>query len=255
MSRRSFIQTSAAAGAAAGVAMWGAPSFGARLRDTKLRVLSIGVIGTIGEADRHNVAAHPDAEIVGLCDIDAEFLAKAGGEHPDAFRCEDYREAFAKYGDKFDAVIVSTPDHSHCAIMTTALAHDKHVYGQKPLVHELEELETLGRAVKAKPNLVTQTGAQRIAHPARRAAVDILRGGGLGKVIEAHVVFGNGRWRAGSTSPTVCWAIRSTRPRASTTTCGSTGRSSSRAGRTWCSGSGAAGGSMAAGRSLTGWCI
>ena len=193
ISRRAFIQTSAAAG----VAVLGAPSFASRLSDTKLRVLSIGVIGTIGGADRQNVAAHPLAEIVGLCDIDAESLAKAGEEHPDAFRCEDYREAFAKYGDKFDAVIVSTPDHSHCAIMTTALAHDKHVYGQKPLVHELEELETLGRAVRAKPKLVTQTGAQRIAHPARRAAVDILKSGGLGKVIEAHVVFGNGALAGG----------------------------------------------------------
>ena len=28
-------------------------------------------------------------------------------DHPDAFTCKDYREAFAKHADKFDAVIVS----------------------------------------------------------------------------------------------------------------------------------------------------
>ncbi len=191
-SRREFIQYVTAAS----VAAVGLPKRAWALRDTKLRVLSIGVIGTIGEADRKAVASHPSAEIVGLCDIDSGSLAKAAQEHPNAFKCADYREAFDKHGDKFDGVIVSTPDHSHCAIMTLALSKGKHVYGQKPLVHELEELETLGQAARARPKLVTQTGAQRIAHAARRAAVDILKGGGLGRVIEAHIVFGGGA-RAG----------------------------------------------------------
>jgi predicted dehydrogenase len=163
---------------------------GGGIADTKLRVLSIGVVGTIGEADRKAVASHPLAEIVGLCDIDPAAMTKAAKDHPSAFQCVDYREAFDRYADKFDAVIVSTPDHSHCAIMTLALSKGKHVYGQKPLVQQLEELEILSRAIKAKPNLATQTGAQRIEHAPRRAAVDILRGGGLGKVIEVHITFG-----------------------------------------------------------------
>src|SRR5262249_2902922 len=150
---------------AAGAATLVLPRVSWARRDTKLRVLSIGVIGTIGEADRHTIAAHPQVEMVGLCDVHAESLAKAGAEHPGAFRCADYREAFDKHGDEFDGVIVSTPDHSHCAIMTMALSRGKHVYGQKPLVHELEELETLSRMVHARPKLVTQTGAQRIESP------------------------------------------------------------------------------------------
>jgi predicted dehydrogenase len=190
LSRRNFIQSTAAIG------ILGAPAFTRRRADTRLRVLSIGVVGTIGEADRHQVAAHPLADIVGLCDVDANALAQAASEHPDAFTCADYREAFDKHADKFDAVIVATPDHSHCAIMTTALAAGKHVYGQKPLVQQLEELEILHRAVAARPDLQTQTGAQRIAHPPRRAAVDILKSGDLGRVIDVHIVFG-GSARAG----------------------------------------------------------
>lgn len=185
-SRRQFIQYITAASAAAFVA----PSFAWGLSDTRLRVLSIGVIGTIGGHDRKTIAAHPSVDMVGLCDVDANALAEASKDHPNAFTCADYREAFDKHGDKFDAVIVATPDHSHCAIMTHALSKGKHVYGQKPLVHQLEELEILGRAAEAHPKLVTQTGAQRIEHPPRRAAVDILKSGGLGKVIEVHVTFG-----------------------------------------------------------------
>lgn len=151
----------------------------------KLRVLSIGVVGTIGEADRKAVAAHPDAEIVGLCDVDSNYLAQAAKDHPNAFTCKDYREAFAKHADKFDAVIVSVPDFSHAPMILTAMAHDKHVYGQKPLVHQLAELAMVEMALKTKPNLVTQLGNQRMVHPGRRAALEILRDGKLGKAIEA----------------------------------------------------------------------
>jgi predicted dehydrogenase len=186
VSRREFIRSTAAAGAAV-IAM---PSLGSVQSDTRLRVLSIGVIGTIGGADRKEVNSHPLADIVGLCDVDATALAEAASEHPDAFTCADYREAFDRHGDKFDAVIVATPDHSHCSIMTLALSRGKHVYGQKPLVQQLEELEILDQAIRARPDLATQTGAQRIQSAARRAAVDILRSGDLGRVIEVHIAFG-----------------------------------------------------------------
>src|SRR4051812_3698317 len=123
LTRRRFLSNTALGGPAGAIA-FARPALarGWRLTDTKLRVLSIGVVGTIGETDRHNIAKHPRVEIVGLCDVDEEAMAKAAADHPDAFRCADYREAFDRYGDRFDAVIVATPDHSHCSIMTTALA-------------------------------------------------------------------------------------------------------------------------------------
>lgn len=183
LDRRHFLRSTAAAGL--GLTALGMSRARAASPNGKLRVLSIGVVGTIGEADRKAVASHPMAEIVGLCDVDSNYLAKAAKDHPNAFTCKDYREAFAKYGDKFDAVIVSVPDHSHAPILLTAMAHDKHVYGQKPLVHELEELVMVEHAIKAKPKLITQLGDQRMSHPGRRAAVDILRQGQLGKAIEA----------------------------------------------------------------------
>jgi predicted dehydrogenase len=203
ITRRQFIYSTAAAGAVA----LAKQAFAWRLQDTKLRVLSIGVVGTIGEADRQNIAKHPRVEIVGLCDVDDEAMEKAAQDHPDAFRCTDYREAFDKHGDKFDAVIVAVPDHAHCSVMTMALSRGKHVYGQKPLVHELEELEILSRSVQRHSKLVTQTGAQRIEHAPRRAAVDILKscgggggggGGGLGKVLEIHIPSGGSAYARGT---------------------------------------------------------
>ncbi|MFO1530465.1 MAG: hypothetical protein U1F77_12215 [Kiritimatiellia bacterium] len=68
-SRRQFLLSSAAAGI--GLGALGLPCARAVSPNGKLRVLSIGVIGTIGATDRHQVAGHPDVEIAGLCDVDA----------------------------------------------------------------------------------------------------------------------------------------------------------------------------------------
>ncbi|MBC8125600.1 MAG: Gfo/Idh/MocA family oxidoreductase [Gloeobacteraceae cyanobacterium ES-bin-144] len=184
--RRRFLWTTGVAGIGLSSIARAQSSPPAVSPNSKLRVLSIGVLGTIGKEDRLQVSRHPSVEISGLCDVDSNALAIAAKDHPGAFTCRDYREAFTKYVDKFDAVIVSTPDHSHAPIMLTAMAHHKHVYGQKPLVHQLEELEMMTVANAARPNLVTQVGNQRMAFAGRRAAVEILRSGALGKAIEAH---------------------------------------------------------------------
>jgi len=194
INRRRFLWSSAAAGLglSAGVrALTPAVS-----PNAKLRVLCIGVVGTIGAEDRKQVASHPLVEIAGLCDVDAAALAQAAKDHPQAFLCRDYREAFANKSERFDAVVVSTPDHTHAPIMLTALACHKHVYGQKPLVHQLEELAMMDKALAARPALVTQLGNQRMALAGRRAAVEILRQGMLGKAVEAHVWIGSPNDRA-----------------------------------------------------------
>ena len=163
LNRRKFLWTTGAAGIGLATAARSFAQAPAVSPNSKLRVLSIGVVGTIGGTDRTQVAGHPSVEIAGLCDVDSNALAQAAKDHPGAFTCSDYREAFSKYGDKFDAVIVSTPDHSHAPIMLTALANHKHVYGQKPLVHQLEELVMMEKAIAARPHLVTQVGNQRMA--------------------------------------------------------------------------------------------
>lgn len=184
LSRRDFLRTASATGL--GVATLGLRGARAFPANSKVNVLCIGVVGSIGGSDRKQVAAHPAVEIVGLCDVDEDYLVEAAVDHPGAFTCRDYREAFANHADEFDAVIVATPDHTHAPIMMTALGHDKHVYGQKPLVHQLEELRMIERAMKAKPGLVTQVGNQRMVKPGRRAAVEILRSGALGKAVEGY---------------------------------------------------------------------
>jgi hypothetical protein len=196
--RRDFIKLTAAAGLAYSTSSLFACAYAAPVQprrigpNDKLNVLSVGFIGTIGGTDRKAVAGHPRVQIAGLCDIDSNQLERATNDHIDAFRVKDYREAFDKYADKFDAVIVSTPDHTHCAIDTLALSKGKHVYGQKPLVQQLEEVAILRGMVEANPGLSTQMGNQRMQSPGRRAAVHVLKTGYLGKCKEIFVTTGSG---------------------------------------------------------------
>ena len=130
---------------------------------------------------------HPKVKFVGFCDVDTTAFRFVKDDYPDAFNITDYREAFADRVDQFDAVIVDTPDFHHCPMMVTALKHGKHVYGQKPLVHQLDELRIIREAVAARPELYTQMGNQRACTTGRMQATEILKSNQLGRPVEAYI--------------------------------------------------------------------
>lgn len=184
VTRRSFLKTGAVATAVAGM-----PSFAMRVhanKNSKLRIFQIGV-GGIGGLQRSGLKGHPMVEWAGFCDINQQELDKISKQHPGAFTLNDYREAFDKHVDKFDAVIVDTPDFHHAPMMLTALKHNKHIYGQKPLVHQLDELRLMREGLAARPNLFTQMGNQRACITGRMQAVEILKSNQLGRPVEAYV--------------------------------------------------------------------
>ncbi|MEY2714013.1 MAG: hypothetical protein RIT24_356, partial [Planctomycetota bacterium] len=156
----------------------------------KLQLLQVGIGGSIAPADRDQLKGHPDVAFTGLCDVDSNAIDAVSKEFPAAFTCRDFREAFDKHADKFDAVVGCTPDHNHAVVNLWAMRANKHVYGQKPLVQQLSEVVATEKALAVRPNLITQTGNQRMGPEGRQRTVDILRRGLLGKAIESHVWIG-----------------------------------------------------------------
>ena len=184
VNRRQFLKTSALASAALTM-----PSLAVRAatnKNSKLRVFQIGV-GGIGGMQRNGLKGHPMVEWAGFCDVDQGTLDGVANGFKDAFKLNDYREAFDKHLDKFDAVIVDTPDFHHAPMMLTAMKHHKHIYGQKPLVQQLDELRLVREGLAARPGLVTQMGNQRACKEGRMQAVEILRTNQLGRPVEAHI--------------------------------------------------------------------
>ncbi|MCA9184711.1 MAG: Gfo/Idh/MocA family oxidoreductase [Pirellulaceae bacterium] len=187
LDRRSFLKTSAMF-AASSVLSSRAMAISA---NGKLRTAHIGV-GGMGSADLGSISSHALVEVFALCDVDANRLKEAASKHPGAKTFADYREMLAELGDQVDAVVVSTPDHTHAPAAMTALNAGKPVYCQKPLTHEVFEARRLREVAEAK-GLPTQMGIQVHSAAPYRRAVRMIQDGVIGKVSQVHA-WSNKNW-------------------------------------------------------------
>ena len=104
--------------AAAGV--WIAPEIRAAESRSANERLNIACIG-IGGQGAANLAGVKGQNLVALCDVDDQRAGKAYVEHPKAAKFYDFRVMFDKMEQEIDAVVVSTPDHTHAAITMAVL--------------------------------------------------------------------------------------------------------------------------------------
>ncbi|HEX2341221.1 MAG TPA: Gfo/Idh/MocA family oxidoreductase, partial [Vicinamibacterales bacterium] len=131
-------------------------------------------------------APHPDENVVVLCDVDQNALDAASQRFPKAAKFNDLRRVFDK-PDAFDAVVVSTAEHTHAFATYLALTHGKHVYCEKPLTYNIWEARLIRETAARYPTLSTQMGNQGHASPTRRTIKEILMTGVIGPVREVHV--------------------------------------------------------------------
>ena len=130
--------------------------------------------------------AHPDENVVLLCDINQQTLDGAGLRFPKARKIVDLRRVF-DHANEFDAVVVSTAEHTHVFAAWLALTHGKHLYCEKPLAYNIWETRLLRETAAKFPKLSTQMGNQGHASAARRTLREILDTGVIGPVREVHV--------------------------------------------------------------------
>src|SRR5688500_14393850 len=69
-------------------------------------------------------APHPDENVAVLCDVNQVALDAAGRRYPDAKKVTDLRRVFDR-PHEFDAVVVSTAEHTHAIATYLALTHGK----------------------------------------------------------------------------------------------------------------------------------
>jgi predicted dehydrogenase len=83
--------------------------------------------------------------------------------------------------DKIDAVIVSTPDHTHAPAALMAIKKNKAVYCQKTLAHQVSEVREM-RKIAEEKNLITQMGIQVHSFYDYKLATLLIQSGIIGKV-------------------------------------------------------------------------
>ena len=121
-----------------------------------------------------------------MCDIDDERLDAMAAKHKEAKKYNDYRELLHELDSKIDAVVVSTPDHTHAPAAVTAMRLGKHVYCQKPLAHSVWEARLMRETARQK-GVCTQMGNQGTADPGFRRGAELVRSGAIGEVHEVHI--------------------------------------------------------------------
>ncbi|MEM8510121.1 MAG: Gfo/Idh/MocA family oxidoreductase [Bacteroidota bacterium] len=150
----------------------------------RLRTAHIGV-GNMGGEDLRDIASHSQVDVVALCDVDAINLSAARKLHPKARVFFDYRVMLNEMADEIDAVIVSTPDHTHAPASLLAMELNKNVYCQKPLTHYVSESRAMKKMADAK-GLVTQMGIQVHSFYDYKLATLLIQDGIIGKVHTVH---------------------------------------------------------------------
>ena len=179
LSRRSFLRKSAIV---AGAATLGAP---ATIRAQNLNErLNIAIIGAGGRG-AGNLDAVKSENIVALCDVNEASLAPAAAKYPKARTFADFRKLY-DFAKEFDAVVVSTTEHTHAFATLPALQLGKHVYCEKPLTHDVWEARII-REAAAKAKVATQQGTQIHAGDNYRRVVELIQTGAIGPVREVHV--------------------------------------------------------------------
>jgi len=176
MKRRDFLKNSAAL---ASMTFLPASAW-ALSKGGKLRTAHIGVGGK-GTSNLSSIASHPMVEVVALCDVDSRNLAKAKELHPNAKVFTDYRMLLSEMKDSIDAVVVSTPDHTHAPASLTAMNMGKSVFCEKPLTHHVSEARAMKKLAEDK-DLITQMGIQCHSSDEYRKAVILIQSGIIGKV-------------------------------------------------------------------------
>jgi hypothetical protein len=192
--RRQFIYTTTLAG----VAIATRTVSGAPRKLSSGDKLNIGVVGATGKGSSDTDLCASE-NIVALCDVDS---AKAAGQlkkYPNAKFYQDWRVMLEKEKG-LDAVIVSTPDHTHAAIAAEAMRQGKHIYCQKPLVQTVYEARLMRKLAKDN-GVITQMGNQGSAEDGLRRAVEVVQAGLIGSVREVHVWSNRPIWPQGMDRP------------------------------------------------------
>ena len=179
--RRAFLR-SVGAGGAGLVVLAGAASSRSYAANEKLGLAHVGVGGRgrellLGFSKRGTTVA--------LCDVNEKKATEMYRKLPDVAKFHDFRVMLDKMDKQIDGVVVATPDHTHAVASATAIKAGKHVYVEKPMTRTVHESRVL-RELARKHKVATSMGNQGTAGGQFRRAIELIRGGTLGKITGIH---------------------------------------------------------------------
>jgi len=118
----------------------------------KKKKIRAGVIGLgVGAHQARTLFAHPDCELVSICDLDKNRLIEIGSELPGVKQTQDDQDIFSN--QNINLVCIASYDEFHYQQVITCLKNEKNVYVEKPICLKKEELQDIDQKLKMYPNL------------------------------------------------------------------------------------------------------
>jgi len=199
-SRRAFLKTASIASAGFYIVPRNVLGKGFIAPSDKLNIAAIGAGGK-AEVNLQNSWNSGTDNIVALCDVDDRQAANSRKKWPKASYYRDFRQMLDKEAKHFDAVIVTTPDHTHAVAALASMQLGKHIYCEKPLTHDISEARLLTKAAK-QYKLVSQMGNQGSSGDDTRLVETWIQEGVIGDVHTVHVWTNRPTWPQGIPTPT-----------------------------------------------------
>ena len=149
--------------------------------------LSVGVIG-LGMGQHHlaSLKTIEDVTVTAICDLDMKRLAEMQKKHEVPKTYTDSDKMFKK--EKFDAVVIATPNKFHAPLTLQAIDHGAHVLCEKPMAMSAKEaIDMQAAADSAKKTLMINMSFRYT--PAAYALKQQIDAGLLGDVYFARSVW------------------------------------------------------------------
>ncbi len=200
--RRDFMKSSLKTGLLTGAASMGFPTIvpatvmGKDAPSNKINIGAIGVGRISRDHDMRETLPLEKANIIAVCDVDRKRLAD-GKKYVDDYYTKKSGKAYdgtKMYDDHMellnnkdiDAVLISTPDHSHAYLGIHAVEAGKDVYLQKPAALTIADGRALSNAVH-RTGRILQIGSQQRSWEQFRYACELVRNGRIGQLKEVIV--------------------------------------------------------------------
>src|SRR6187431_483391 len=196
-SRREFLSNSLKASALLALpSIVPSSVFGRNAPSNRINVAAIGT-GRISRGhDIPGVWQYDYAQIMAVCDLDSnraeegkkfvnDFYTKRDGKPFDGVKMyTDFRELLQN--KDIDAVLISTPDHTHAMIGAAAARAKIHIYMQKPASLTIAEGRVIADVV-TKSGVKFQIGSQQRSSEQFRYAAELVRNGRIGELKTVYV--------------------------------------------------------------------
>ena len=148
------------------------------MENVKVGIVGLGRLGKVHAKNLANLV--PNCELYAACSL-VEKERKFAKEKLNVTLTYDSYEDMVK-DPNIDAVFIVSPSGFHCQQIKLAMENGKHVFSEKPLGLDVEEIKETQKIIQEHPDQIFMLGFMRRFDESYRYAKEMVNKGALGEI-------------------------------------------------------------------------